>query len=464
VLTNINKLNYTITVKVESCQNKIRIREIKFMASAAADQIRIKYNEVRPFYEKLAKGFHGILDEDPRFPANAVYAVKHRLKSEVRLLEKIKTANSELKTGQHPISRENLQTRIKDLLGFRIICLRLSDLEKLKVYISSLEKEYELNVVSGPTEKKSFIIRPGEEKFSDLQYSGYSSIHYIVKAGKNLRMPKELRSLQAELQLRTIFEEAWGELDHKYQYEKTRAGETVPKHVMTGFRDLGLYMLACARQADHLCEAIEQLAESSKASSSVRRRKRKIASRATSPRIIAKDTTPKEHADLSQIFKLKANVIPSDRTLAYFERRLREHSYHLKKSFTAHDLQTALTNKLMTRFRAIYADVRGKQPFTGSDPSENDLDLVALVNFIIFSTVQAPRVADSGLKAHLLESEARGSVPALSPATLSDSPQIGAAPMSEQKGDIEPTSASRERDVPNPVVKEPSDVDGDAHQ
>src|SRR6202161_1599116 len=143
------------------------------MTTTASNKIRIRYNEIRPLYEKLAKGLHAILDEDPRFPSNAVYAVKHRLKGEVRLLEKIKTINSELKANQRPIDHNNLQKRVKDLLGFRVICLRLSDPEKLKLYISSLEKEDELSVMSGPTEKKSFLIRPSDEKLSDLQYSGY---------------------------------------------------------------------------------------------------------------------------------------------------------------------------------------------------------------------------------------------------------------------------------------------------
>ena len=434
------------------------------MASAASNQIRIKYNEVRPLYEKLAKGLRGIFDEDPRFPSNAVYAVKHRLKGEERLLEKIKTINSELKASQRPISRDNLQVRIKDLLGFRIICLRLSDLEKLKSYISSLEKEDELRIVSGPTEKKSFLIRPSEEKVNDLQYSGYSSIHYIVKAGKNLRMPKELRSLNAELQLRTIFEEAWGELDHKYQYEKTRAGQTVPKHVTTGFRDLGLYMLACARQADHLCEAIEQLAETSRPSSSVRKRKRKVEARPVPIVTIAKDLRPEGRRDLAQILKLRVGLVPSERTLAYCERRLREHSYHAKKVFTVHDLGTALSDELMRRFRKIYSDVRGKQPFSDADPSENNLDLVALVNFAIFSTVRSREVAESGLRAHLLESEARQTIPAISPTAAADRLQVGLTALVEEKGDIEPTPASHVKEVPNPAAKEPHGADGDAKQ
>jgi len=111
------------------------------MSRASANKLRIKYNEVRPLYEKLARELHGLFDDDPRFPSSAVYAVKHRMKKDDRLLEKIKTINAGLRASQHLIDKDNLQARIKDLLGFRIICLRLSDLDKLKLYISSLEKE-----------------------------------------------------------------------------------------------------------------------------------------------------------------------------------------------------------------------------------------------------------------------------------------------------------------------------------
>ena len=229
------------------------------------NQILVKYLKAQDQYKRMATELHRLLDEDQRFPAKSVYTVKHRLKDPDRIIEKIMEANTKARKRVTLIDDSNFQSRIDDLLGIRVVCLRLADLVKLKQYLNSLAQQQKLRFIKGPTEKKTFLIRPGEAESgnvhtrADMQYTGYSSIHYVVKLGPRLPPPKDLARLKAELQLRTIFEEAWGEVDHKYRYELTRSGKHVPSHIETGFRDLGLYLQAAARHADHLCEDVEAL-------------------------------------------------------------------------------------------------------------------------------------------------------------------------------------------------------------
>src|SRR5262249_13970949 len=151
----------------------------------------------------------------------------------------------------HPKSRITNLTfsqRVHDLLGVRVIVMRLGDLDRLRDYIDGLNAEGRLRILGKPKDMRTFLIRPGRGDYekADMQYSGYSSVHYRIRLGPALRM-RDVASVKAELQLRTVFEEAWGEIDHKYRYELKRSGIAIPRAVDDGFRDLALYLQAATR-------------------------------------------------------------------------------------------------------------------------------------------------------------------------------------------------------------------------
>jgi ppGpp synthetase/RelA/SpoT-type nucleotidyltranferase len=118
--------------------------------------------------------------------------------------------------------------KIGDLLGVRIICLRLSDIGKIVAYLGLLSEEKILRFVKGPDQKRSFIlpIVPSESISDglDLTNNGYSSTHYQVKLGEKSDVPYGFEDLQFEFQLRIILEEAWDEIDHKFRYLRSRNG------------------------------------------------------------------------------------------------------------------------------------------------------------------------------------------------------------------------------------------------
>jgi ppGpp synthetase/RelA/SpoT-type nucleotidyltranferase len=225
------------------------------------EAILISFLNEKEKYKKLAEYIVQMIQDDPSSPKESLHTIVYRIKDELRLIEKIDEQNKAIEAGGVPISEKNYQVKVGDLLGVRIICLRLSDVEKVEAYLRLLSEEKILCFVKGPDQKRSFIlpVDPGESISDgvDLKYSGYSSIHYQAELGENSDAPSGLEDLQFEFQLRTILEEAWGEIDHKYRYVRSRNGVALPEYIQTGFYNLSAYLQVAALQAEYLCRLAE---------------------------------------------------------------------------------------------------------------------------------------------------------------------------------------------------------------
>jgi ppGpp synthetase/RelA/SpoT-type nucleotidyltranferase len=71
-----------------------------------------------------------------------------------------------------------------------------------------------------------------EEKF------GYGSIHYLARLKENrtnLLEYSRFKNLTAEIQIRTILQHAWAEIEHDIQY---KAVETIPSSIRRRFMSL----------------------------------------------------------------------------------------------------------------------------------------------------------------------------------------------------------------------------------
>src|SRR5205085_10639701 len=78
---------------------------------------------------------------------------------------------------------------------------------------------------------KSDILRE-EERF------GYQSVHYVVSLKENrITLPeyRKYRDLVAEIQVRTILQHAWAEIEHDIQYKSV---ETIPAQIRRRFMSL----------------------------------------------------------------------------------------------------------------------------------------------------------------------------------------------------------------------------------
>lgn len=142
----------------------------------------------------------------------AVHSLKYRIKSHRHLLEKI-IRKSDADSSRR-INIENYQTEITDLIGVRALHLFKGDWLTIHDFITHAWELHETPIA---------YVRVGDvERFTDKFKEkgcevkehpfGYRSVHYLIRS----KPRKALRII--EIQVRTIFEEGWAEIDHRTRY------------------------------------------------------------------------------------------------------------------------------------------------------------------------------------------------------------------------------------------------------
>jgi ppGpp synthetase/RelA/SpoT-type nucleotidyltranferase len=345
------------------------------------DSIRLSFLSKRADYEKLWLELNRLFDYviDPRFPKEAVYTIKHRIKNMERLIEKIETHNQKNPSDQ--INNSNYRSKIDDLLGIRLICYRRSDKDIVNDFIKALKKENKLDYVRDPEEKEPQykwieLDENSDEKNikEDIQYSGYSSTHYFVKLPDS--SPPNIKDLHSEIQVRTIFEDAWAELDHKYRYEYKRRGIEIPKSIDRGFRSLSAYVQAALVHAEFLCKDIDEEIKTCKSDD---------------PASISS-----EKLTMEQVLKTKIRFIPTERTLLYLKRRICIDAGYSPDAMPKFLQSEVLSEFAIEEFKEIYLNIAGKEPFENSD--NRDVDLINLLNYFLEKGLYGKKIAQNGLR------------------------------------------------------------------
>jgi len=364
------------------------------------EEILISFLKEKESYKKLAEYIVHLIRDDPSSPKESLHTVIYRIKDELRLIEKIDAQNNALEAGESPISEKNYKAKVGDLLGIRIICLRLSDVVKVEAYLRLLSEEKILCFTKEPEKKRSFIlpVNPGESISGgiDRRYSGYSSIHYQVKLGENSDAPSGLQKLQAEFQLRTILEEAWGEIDHKYRYIRSRGGLNLPDYIQRGFYNLSVYLQVAALQAEDLCI----LTETYNTKTSIDIMGNPVAQSVDANGSIAPGGAHAGQASLTTAIETCLKEFlgfeVTARTLNYIERRL----YEVDFAENPHKLlEKFFTEDRMLEFKTIFLETLNIVPF--ASVKDRNIDVINALNFAIFCDLQGKRVAQEGLRSVL---------------------------------------------------------------
>lgn len=174
------------------------------------------YNQHRPqiklFQEQLLLALSG----SSRLGA-VVHSLRSRLKDPGHLLDKLtrKLAKSQDEGLEFDIDRDNLLVRINDLVGVRVLHLYTRQIQEIDAALREVFQEAQYELLEGPfarswdDESRQFF-RGCQIETQDSP-SMYTSVHYVIGSASRTK-------ITAEIQVRTLAEEVWGEVDHSINY------------------------------------------------------------------------------------------------------------------------------------------------------------------------------------------------------------------------------------------------------
>lgn len=141
-----------------------------------------------------------------------IHSVRYRIKDPEHLIEKIIRRKKEDRNLE--IKLDNYKNQFTDLIGLRALHLFKEDWMEIHDSISetwTLKQKPVANFRKGDSDN---YFDKFKEKGCDTKEHkfGYRSVHYIVET-----QPAK-QKYYAEIQVRTIFEEAWSEIDHTIRY------------------------------------------------------------------------------------------------------------------------------------------------------------------------------------------------------------------------------------------------------
>lgn len=162
-------------------------------------ELEAEYDRRRPAYQSVLEDFEKLVGN--KLEASGLHpTIKGRIKSfdsyykkKIRLLR------------QARFSSRDAPLPITDLIGIRVVCPFLGDLE------------HAVKVISSAFNVKEIERKGAERSFREF---GYESIHLLVELPEELGAARPGLDVRiCEIQLRTIVQEAWAEVEHELVYK-----------------------------------------------------------------------------------------------------------------------------------------------------------------------------------------------------------------------------------------------------
>jgi ppGpp synthetase/RelA/SpoT-type nucleotidyltranferase len=191
------------------------------------------YQEKLTFYEGFAHKLRELVTELIHKQDIEVAHIEARTKSVESFVEKI---------GREGKDYSNPLNEITDLVGIRVITYYREDIDKIgKIIREEFDIDWENSV------DPSQVLEP--DTF------GYLSIHYVVsllETRSELPEWEGYRNLKAEIQVRTVLQHAWAEIEHTLLYK-------TPQEIPNDLRRQLFRLSALLELADEQFSAIQQI-------------------------------------------------------------------------------------------------------------------------------------------------------------------------------------------------------------
>jgi len=196
--------------------------------AAHGEQAAAEYLKLQPFYRDMATALRRILEEALGQRQIKVHSVQSREKDARSFANKAATP---LDGSPDKPQYTDPLTQITDLAGVRIITYFPGTLREVDEVIRA-----EFNVLEFTDKGKALI---AEERL------GYQSVHYLVEIDDSrAQLPEYARfkNRVAEIQVRTILQHAWAEIEHDIEYKSVAV---IPTDIRRRFIALaGLFEIA----------------------------------------------------------------------------------------------------------------------------------------------------------------------------------------------------------------------------
>lgn len=210
---------------------------------AAHEQAAISgYLRVKPFYDDLSSVIARVLEECLRKRRIKVHDVQHRTKEVSSFGRKAATpSEADPNSPKYPDPLK----QITDLAGVRIITHfpgTLADIDQLL--------SHEFTIVERSDKGKELIEK---ERF------GYQSVHYLVQISAERTRLAEYEGFSnavAEVQVRTILQHTWAEIEHDIQYKSSTA---IPSEIRRRFMALAGMLEIADREFQAIQDADKEL-------------------------------------------------------------------------------------------------------------------------------------------------------------------------------------------------------------
>jgi ppGpp synthetase/RelA/SpoT-type nucleotidyltranferase len=146
-----------------------------------------------------------------------VHSIKWRVKDPDHLKDKLlrKLEDARKNRRAFDITPENLLLKVNDLAGIRILHLHTYQFEFINKALLEIFDEQKYRIVEGPfartwdDEYRAFFKNLGVKTQGSPTL--YTSVHYVIESASRTKAT-------CEIQVRTLMEEVWGEVDHAINY------------------------------------------------------------------------------------------------------------------------------------------------------------------------------------------------------------------------------------------------------
>ncbi len=257
-------------------ENKLIVRAAQLRL---IDELVAHFIKHKTLFSSMIDSLYSYIDNSEKLQS-LIHSKKSRVKDPSHLRDKLmrKADEANRKGIAFAYTKENLFSKINDLAGFRIMHLHTKQIQQIDIELRNIFFEQRWKITEGP--KARTWDDESRDYFKGINIKTitnpnlYTSVHYIIK-------PNTKSLVTCEIQVRTLMEEVWGEVDHKINYPHKSESISCREQIKT----LARATSTCSRLVDsifttHEHEKVRTLSLNS-AKSSLKRTVKKATKKAT---------------------------------------------------------------------------------------------------------------------------------------------------------------------------------------